>query len=421
MADPKKVWTNADLKTSGPTTTYGPWKTTAKGQAQQRAMGPMPDVNPGDAIMREAKAVIARLRKGDNEHLAEMSARPTREEEWLRGEDTLGEQHARYPGRTLKEASMAGALPLSFAALGGAPALGMAAGGVLSLSDLSNAIEDPSAINVGSTAIGALPFVGPAKRALTGAKAVAPGLSRSRYLSQVARRTKPSQGGYLADSAETAMPIRRPSAPAAPKPPMTNRSGTSMSPAASAPVTDSMSEFSMAIERARPPAPPAEAATTGTGWFPQSLRGFDEATVDARMAARNAPRRPEPTIELVDDVGGLNGSGESAASLEALSRQSGMQTRGEQFVVYDRAGNARPLIGPDAVDYVPRTGETYGVQGPEGFRTLADMGGKVKGRPPASAIHPADTSGAEFGFEELPEISEGELSRLQELFKRMGI
>lgn len=41
-------------------------------------------------------------------------------------------------------------------------------------------------------------------------------------------------------------------------------------------------------------------------------------------------------------------------------------------------------------------------------------------RPLADYVHPADTSGKEFGFDELPEISEGELSRLQELFKRVG-
>lgn len=72
-----------------------------------------------------------------------------------------------------------------------------------------------------------------------------------------------------------------------------------------------------------------------------------------------------------------NGSGESAASAEALSRQSGMNARGEQFVVYDRAGNRRPLLGPDAVDYVARQGETYGVEGPNGFRALDDRGGRV--------------------------------------------
>lgn len=68
---------------------------------------------------------------------------------------------------------------------------------------------------------------------------------------------------------------------------------------------------------------------------------------------------------------GPNASGESAASGEALSRMGGMKARGEQYVVIDRAGQKRPLIGPEAVDYNPRPGETYGVEGPTGFRMLS--------------------------------------------------
>lgn len=73
----------------------------------------------------------------------------------------------------------------------------------------------------------------------------------------------------------------------------------------------------------------------------------------------------------------LNGSGESAASAEALSRQRGMQAKGESFVVYDRTGQKRPLMGPDAVDYNPRPGETFGIEGPNGFQTLTDNGGRA--------------------------------------------
>lgn len=89
--------------------------------------------------------------------------------------------------------------------------------------------------------------------------------------------------------------------------------------------------------------------------------------------------KPADDLELVDDLAGttrINASGESAASLEALSRQSGMKAKGEQFVVYDKLGNKKPLIGPDAVDYQVRQGETYGVEGPNGFQVLDDMGGK---------------------------------------------
>lgn len=76
----------------------------------------------------------------------------------------------------------------------------------------------------------------------------------------------------------------------------------------------------------------------------------------------------------------INASGESAASVEALSRQASMRTKGEQFVVYDRAGRRRVLLGPDAVDYVPARGETYGVEDLDGFRPLTENGGRVPGR-----------------------------------------
>jgi hypothetical protein len=65
-----------------------------------------------------------------------------------------------------------------------------------------------------------------------------------------------------------------------------------------------------------------------------------------------------------------NASGESAASMEALSRQASMRANGEGFVVYRPDGTKTPLIGPDAVDYQVRPGESYGIEGPEGFRLL---------------------------------------------------
>ncbi len=80
--------------------------------------------------------------------------------------------------------------------------------------------------------------------------------------------------------------------------------------------------------------------------------------------------------ERGDEATAANASGDSAASLEATSRGAGMQARGERFVVYDRAGNRRALIGPEAVDYTARRGETYGIEGPNGFQVLDDKGGR---------------------------------------------
>jgi hypothetical protein len=63
-----------------------------------------------------------------------------------------------------------------------------------------------------------------------------------------------------------------------------------------------------------------------------------------------------------------------------------MKAKGQRFVVYDRAGNRRELIGPDAVDYARsiKPGETYGVEGKSGFQVLENRGGKV----PESAKFP---------------------------------
>ncbi len=90
----------------------------------------------------------------------------------------------------------------------------------------------------------------------------------------------------------------------------------------------------------------------------------------------------------------VNASGESDASLEALRRNEGMADRGETFVVYDRAGRERRLLGPEAVDYRPAAGETYGIQTPTGFRLLEDRGG----RPPRAGV--SSERGAQAGERE---------------------
>lgn len=98
-------------------------------------------------------------------------------------------------------------------------------------------------------------------------------------------------------------------------------------------------------------------------------------------ATVTTPAPERASISFLDEgTYSNNASGESAASMEALSRQAGMKARGEQFVVYDRTGARRPLIGPDAVDYSVRPGETYGVEGPGGFRKLDDAGGRYPGK-----------------------------------------
>ena len=97
------------------------------------------------------------------------------------------------------------------------------------------------------------------------------------------------------------------------------------------------------------------------------------ATADDNPYAIDWESAADPNLEILD-VGGVNASGESAASLEALQRLAGMRARGQQFVVQGPGGQTRPLIGPEAVDYVPRPGEVFGVQGPQGFQPLSRGG-----------------------------------------------
>jgi hypothetical protein len=78
-------------------------------------------------------------------------------------------------------------------------------------------------------------------------------------------------------------------------------------------------------------------------------------------------------LTVVDNAGQpiANASSESAASAEALSRQSGMKARGQQFVVR-KGGVERPLVGPEAVDYTPQPGEEYGIKNADGtFQRLS--------------------------------------------------
>jgi len=74
-----------------------------------------------------------------------------------------------------------------------------------------------------------------------------------------------------------------------------------------------------------------------------------------------------------------NASGESMASVEAINRQASMKANGKKYVVFDRSGKPRDLIGPEAVDYKARLGETYGVMNADGnFTPLDNNGGFVK-------------------------------------------
>lgn len=112
-------------------------------------------------------------------------------------------------------------------------------------------------------------------------------------------------------------------------------------------------------------------------------------------AAMSSRSKSGPSVALLEE-GDIqnNASGDSSASVEAMNRNKAMAGKGERFVVYDRSGKARPLIGTDAVDYIAKPGETYGIEGPQGFRTLdnkggrAPVGGAPTGNPKASLETP---------------------------------
>jgi hypothetical protein len=87
----------------------------------------------------------------------------------------------------------------------------------------------------------------------------------------------------------------------------------------------------------------------GKGAF--QLQGLMEDALSGRGAA--------PALEVVGQ-GGLNASGESAASLEALSRLASEKAAGLQRVRMGPGGQVTPLIGPDAVDIMPQAREAIG-------------------------------------------------------------
>jgi len=117
--------------------------------------------------------------------------------------------------------------------------------------------------------------------------------------------------------------------------------------------------------------PPARAAQ-------EAVRPAETALERAvREASEAVPELPSRGRALDQPGSQANASLESAASAEAISRQATMKMQGKKYVVFDRAGNERPLIGPEAVDYRPRPGETYGIKGPRGFEVLEANGGRV--------------------------------------------
>lgn len=135
------------------------------------------------------------------------------------------------------------------------------------------------------------------------------------------------------------------------------------------------------------------------GEMPSTGRNLQQAYKSVRSDAEKAMIGMEPQVATPAEskLGQTfnNASGESDASMEAINRLKSMQRQKQKYVIFDRSGNMRPVIGADAVDQGMRLnkGETFGILSEDGsFVNLADKGGKV---PPRGAGNPAVTGETE--------------------------
>jgi hypothetical protein len=114
-----------------------------------------------------------------------------------------------------------------------------------------------------------------------------------------------------------------------------------------------------------------------------------------RLIAGMGTDAPTFDVQNLDDelVGvGVNASGESMASAEAISRLSGMADRGERFAVRTRGGFRDLPV--DAVDYRARAGEEYGVIDADGNFRVLDRGENAPTAPAGRAPRAAATRDA---------------------------
>lgn len=87
----------------------------------------------------------------------------------------------------------------------------------------------------------------------------------------------------------------------------------------------------------------------------------------------------EPEIELMEPEGArTGGSGESAASQEAINRVQAESSRGvKRFRVDTRSGNRVPLIGVDAIDAKPGPYDVIIMRDKNGYEEVLDRGNKA--------------------------------------------
>ena len=121
------------------------------------------------------------------------------------------------------------------------------------------------------------------------------------------------------------------------------------------------------LDRRKPPSTAGEMAYTGSER--RNAVRDTEGVMNTIKRDKNMPQHP----------GQINGSSESAASKEALSRAASEKAAGtKRVVVNTRSGQERPLIGPDAVDYNPRPYESVEFRGGKRDGEIIDRGSSAR-------------------------------------------
>lgn len=355
-------------------------------------------------------------------------------------------------GEPVMDAARTAAIPASL--LSGP--VGMAAGGYLAYRGIKDAVQDPSPTNIGLAALQSLPVAGPALktaghglgyvgnaiprsvRGLVGAGGIVSGhpsllaleaATNPKLLPKLLTKSGEGIENFVNTAKGAAMKFFGPAeeaaattaGPATSLPPKTRIAyGTDVSAAPTEPAKTWRSAASELNGPSQPrvaygtdiSAAPTEPAKLwrkpiidpeNAGWRPprfssvaegptvpnnpvaQSLEQERRAIEQAHLAA--TPRTP-PSIRMLDEAApaaqaSTASAGEMSPILEGLKRAIG------ENVPMSRARSAAAPVA-------------------------------AAPRPSSSFMHAADTSGSQFGFDSLPPISEGELTRLQALFSRLG-
>ena len=271
----------------------------------------------------------------------------------------------------------------------------MAAGGMLAMEGLNSAIEDPSAGNIAMAGLGAVPFARPLKGLVKGA--------------QEAKALRGIRNTYGAGDMGAAFGREAPYR---------------------------MGAGAMAQAAKAPEATTSLATRTGTAFSPGSMEGLNAATGKAASTASRNPagsvndmmtnqrgldfmhREAEanaPTFNRMAERGdfGVRNQGPAQAKRGAFNRQTPEVVEAGPSM----EGQVEPSAGAVDEMLAALTRKTGGLTA---FGDEAATAAAPATRPAGDFVHAADTSGGAFGFDELPEISESELTRLQNLFKRLG-